>query len=75
MNMAQKLNLPTKLAVEAEVARRSLAGFARTTQPNFELSKFHASYYAVLELFARGVIKKLIVSIPPQHGKSLGSSI
>ncbi|MBR4999745.1 MAG: terminase family protein, partial [Rikenellaceae bacterium] len=73
--MAQKLNLPTKLAVEAEVARRSLAGFARVTQPNFELSKFHTNYYAVLELFARGVIKKLIVSIPPQHGKSLGSSI
>ena len=73
--MAEKLNLPTKLAVEAEIARRSLSGFARVTQPNFELSKFHTNYYAVLELFARGVIKKLIVSIPPQHGKSLGSSI
>ena len=27
-----------------------------------------------MELFARGAIKKLIVTVPPQHGKSLGSS-
>lgn len=73
--MSDKLNLPSKLAVEVEIARRSLAGFAKINQPFFELSQFHSSYYAVLELFAKGRIKKLIVSIPPQHGKSLGSSI
>jgi predicted phage terminase large subunit-like protein len=36
---------------------------------------FHLSYYRVLEHFARGNIRKLIVSVPPQHGKSLGASV
>ncbi len=70
-----ELKLPSKIDVAAEMARRSLVGFAKINQPNFVLSDFHSSYYAVLELFAQGVIKKLIISIPPQHGKSLGSSI
>ena len=68
-----ELKLPSKIDVAAEMARRSLVGFAKINQPNFVLSDFHSSYYAVLELFAQGVIKKLIISIPPQHGKSLGS--
>lgn len=38
-------------------------------------TRFHKSYYRVLEHFARGDIRKLIVSVPPQHGKSLGASV
>lgn len=36
---------------------------------------FHKSYYRILEHFARGDIRKLIVSVPPQHGKSVGASV
>ena len=43
--------------------------------PYLESTKFHRSYYRILEAFASRKIKKLIVSIPPQHGKSLGASV
>jgi len=33
------------------------------------------AYYRVLEAFATRRIRRLIVSVPPQHGKSLGSSV
>ncbi len=39
------------------------------------MGDFHRTYYRILELFARGKIQKLIISMPPQHGKSLGSSV
>lgn len=57
-----------------EGARRQLLWFARYLQPSFQATPFHASYYRVLELFARGKVKNLIIQAPPQHGKSLGSS-
>ena len=57
-----------------EGARRKLLWFAEYMQPTFQATPFHRSYYRVLELFARGDIKKLIIQAPPQHGKSQGSS-
>ena len=57
-----------------EGARRKLLWFAEYLQPAFQPTKFHSAYYRVLELFARGRIKNLIVQAPPQHGKSQGSS-
>lgn len=42
--------------------------------PALELTPFHANYYAILDAFARGVITRLMVSIPPQHGKSHAAS-
>ncbi len=35
---------------------------------------FHRVYHNLLEEFARGRIRKLIVTMPPQHGKSFGAS-
>lgn len=58
-----------------EYARKHSLAFARYTMPTFESTDFHNTYYKILSLFVRGVIKKLIVSVPPQHGKSQGSSI
>ncbi len=43
--------------------------------PYITFTDFHRRYYEVLERFASGDIRKLIVTIPPQHGKSLGSSV
>ncbi|MBR6830808.1 MAG: phage terminase large subunit [Tidjanibacter sp.] len=39
-----------------------------------DLTPFHTNYYRLLERFARGDIRKLIVTMPPQHGKSFGAS-
>lgn len=55
-------------------ARHDLLAFSRYMQPNLDIQPFHKIYYTVLNAFAYGRIKKLIVTIPPQHGKSEGSS-
>lgn len=43
-------------------------------QPDLALEPFHVVYYTLLDKFAHGEIKKMIVQMPPQHGKSEGSS-
>ena len=48
--------------------------FAQRVYPFVEIQNFHRIYYRLLELFARGKIRKLMVSMPPQHGKSIGAS-
>ncbi len=48
--------------------------FAQTIYPFLSLTPYHKNYYRVLEAFAEGKIRKLIITIPPQHGKSVGSS-
>lgn len=63
------------LSILREVlARKHIYRFAQYVMPGFQSSDFHAAYYNALNLFASGVIRRLIVTIPPQHGKSLGSS-
>lgn len=57
-----------------EGARRDLLWFAQYMRPNFQATPFHLAYYKILERFARGYIKNLIIQAPPQHGKSEGSS-
>ncbi len=52
----------------------SLADFAGRVYPFLELQHFHRTYYRVLEAFAAGRIHRLIVTMPPQHGKSVGAS-
>lgn len=49
--------------------------FSSAMVPGLSLGEFHAAYYRVLEAFAAGRIRRLIVTVPPQHGKSLGSSV
>ncbi len=50
------------------------AAFAAEMCPGIELDDFHRTYYGILGAFAEGRIRKLIVTVPPQHGKSLGAS-
>lgn len=57
-----------------EGARRKLIWFAKWIKPSFQATPFHVSYYKILEKFARGEIQKLMITAPPQHGKSEGSS-
>lgn len=55
-------------------SRRDLPGFAQWVMPSIHMTAFHRAYYEVLDAFAKGRIRRLMVSIPPQHGKSLGST-
>lgn len=64
----------SKQQASAELARRSLRHFTRHTAPELKSAPFHERYYKILDAFARGRIRRLIVSMPPQHGKSTGSS-
>lgn len=43
--------------------------------PSFRATPFHTRYYALLDAFAEGRIRRLMITLPPQHGKSLGSSV
>ncbi|MCK5614271.1 phage terminase large subunit, partial [Candidatus Pacearchaeota archaeon] len=53
-----------------EKARTSLLGFTQYTMPVYQATEFHKLYAKTLDLFADGKIKKLIITQPPQHGKS-----
>ena len=48
--------------------------FAAEVYPFLEFTPFHRTYYTILEAFATGRIRRLIVSMPPQHGKSVGAT-
>lgn len=55
-------------------ARHRLINFARYMQPDFALEPFHVVYYTLLDKFAHGEIKKMIVQMPPQHGKEISDN-
>jgi predicted phage terminase large subunit-like protein len=63
-----------KLLPESGEKIPSLEKFAEKVFPGTEFTPFHRSYYAVLEAFARRRIRRLMITVPPQHGKSFGSS-
>lgn len=55
-------------------SRQRLINFVRYVMPDFETTNFHKVYYEVLDRFAHGRLKRVIIQMPPQTGKSLGSS-
>lgn len=57
-----------------ELARRNLLEYTKYVMPEFDCTNFHEVYYTILNMFAHKKIKKLMVTVPPQHGKSEGSS-
>ena len=59
---------------ERGVGERNLLSFTRHTLPSFAPAPFHIAYYEVLTRFAMGEIKKLMITMPPQHGKSEGAT-
>ena len=56
------------------VPQEDLLSFTRHTLPAFAPAPFHFAYYKVLTRFAMGEIKKLMITMPPQHGKSEGAT-
>lgn len=59
-----------KNELRKELARRELRFFTKYTFDKYEFTGFHKSYCQILQAFAEKKIKKLIISAPPQHGKS-----
>lgn len=68
-NIQEILKNPNEVVKIA--SRTRLLNFARYMQPNMVVEPFHRVYYSVLDMFAHGKIKKLIVQQPPQHGKAI----
>lgn len=64
-----------KREIELQEIRKHFPLFAKAVMPILDLTPFHLIYYKILHKFALGHIKRLIVTVPPQHGKSQGSSI
>lgn len=60
--------------LDSKIAECSFSDFALRVYPFLELSSFHQTYYRILEAYALGRIRRLIVSMPPQHGKSVGAT-
>ena len=68
------LELSLLQELEKRKARKHLLKFTEYTFPKFQSTTFHKTYYEVLDRFAKKQIKKLIVTIPPQSGKSEGAT-
>lgn len=62
------LNL--ELELRKTRATSNLLDFTRYTMPNYQVNWHHRLILYKLNEFAHGRIKKLILSVPPQHGKS-----
>ncbi len=53
----------------------SFSEFAHEMFPALEVRPFHENYYRLLEAFATGRIRRAMITMPPQHGKSHGASV
>ena len=73
--LAAKSGPLSRRQIMLEGMRRDLDCFVRYAKPDWAQTPFHAVYFRVLDAFARGRIRRLIVTMPPQHGKSVGASL
>ena len=62
--------LPSVKKLKAELARRDFLDFITFTKEDYKVNWHHALLAEYLQKFALGEIKKLMVFMPPQHGKS-----
>lgn len=58
----------------AKLSAESFGLFSKAVFPQLSFARFHVSYYRILQAFAEGRLRRLIVTMPPQHGKSQGST-
>lgn len=56
--------------VKREASRKFFLPFVEYTKPDYETNWHHELLAEKLERFAKGEIKKMMVFMPPQHGKS-----
>src|SRR5690606_7804230 len=62
--------LPTLREIQAERARRGLIGFTGYTNPVYQPAGHHHLIAQKLEQVERDEIDRLMVFMPPRHGKS-----
>lgn len=60
----------SKADLVAIAARKSLIAFARLTHPNYQPSWHHKLLASKLERVAQGDCRRLIIAMPPRHGKT-----
>lgn len=51
-------------------ATNSIIDFTKYTFPGYKTTWFHVVYGKILDEFAKGNLRRLIITMPPQHGKS-----
>lgn len=66
---SNKLPLSSK-QISAYIARSDFREFVEYTKPDYDFNWHHELLISYLQKFADGEIKKLLVFMPPQHGKS-----
>lgn len=66
--------MPSLVQVRAERAKRGLLRFVQYLKADYMVGLHHISVCSKLDAFARGEIKRLMIFMPPQHGKSELSS-
>jgi hypothetical protein len=57
-------------AIRRELGRRKLLEFTRQTMSHYHAGRHHRILCDRLDRFARGELKRLMVFMPPRHGKS-----
>jgi len=57
--------------IKRELAKRSFVDFMHYLHPELSFDPFHTAYYSLLDRFAHGEVRKIIITCPPQHGKQL----
>src|SRR4051812_45178963 len=62
--------LPTLREIRAERSHRSLGAFTSYTEPNYQEAMHQLRLDEHLEAVERGEIDRLMVFMPPRHGKS-----
>ncbi|WP_373896371.1 phage terminase large subunit [Virgibacillus sp. CBA3643] len=63
-------NIPTPKEIQTEKARRKLIDFTKYTMPDYDVSWHHENLAEALDRLANKEIKRLMVFMPPRHGKS-----
>jgi len=66
-SVKQSVN-PAKAKIE--LGRRYFSDFVRYTKPDYQFNWHHVDICSKLDAFAKGKISKMMIFMPPQHGKS-----
>lgn len=69
-NNQTNINVLKAELARREIARRHILDFTKFTMSEYEENWHHVEYANKLDEFVSGRIKKLMVFMPPQHGKS-----
>lgn len=70
MRYEQDLQRLEKEILQREISRRSFSEFVPYIKPDYEMQWFHKVIADHLDMVVDGKIKKLMIFMPPQHGKS-----